>query len=458
MLRVVDIASHQYPIDPAALDCDAVIIKATGGTRYTNGYPNEDHDNWREWAETTLANGKLLAFYHYAMEYGEYNTPAAEARHFLDTIADYVGRAELILDFEADAQGLPVSWPHEWLDIVAAETGCSPMFYAYASYLNSRDHSEIAHYPLWMASYLDRYDGAGWVDDPDNRWPTNAWDHMTMYQYTSTGYIWGYDSRLDLSVFYGDTADWNALIGGGGAVDTRRIDRFCDAMRWAADSDQVGYSQSDRESLTAADFFGDGLYNTDCSKLVIEAAKYAGYDVDGATYTGNMTPAFLRAGYTIVPNDGNPLRGDVLLNEGNHTAGWLGDCLSQASIDENGDIAGGERGDQTGGEVNTGSYYDYPWDFYLRPPVDKSTLGDDDPMQFIYQPDEKPYLVYHDGTKNIGLNNPDQVVALQDNFRRCHGKELPIYALGTKESPWGARFEQVFPYMEASDVWGGHAK
>lgn len=446
-LRVVDIASHQAGINPAALDCDVVIVKATGGTSYVNPY-------WREWADATLASGKKLAIYHYCMEYGAYNTAAAEARFFLDTIADYIGRCVPVLDFEADAQELPVSWPHEWLDIVAAETGARPMFYGYASYINSRDHSEIAQYPLWMASYLDRYDGAGWVDDPENRWDTGSWPGMAMYQYTSTGYIGGYDNRLDLSVFYGDGADWDALIGGA-VVDTQRIDRFCDAMRWAADSDQVGYSQSDRWDV---EFYGDGQYNADCSSLVIQAAQFAGYDVDGATYTGNMAAPFERAGFTRVDNDGNPGRGYVLLNEGNHVAVWLGDCLAQASIDENGQIAGGARGDQTGEEVNTRSYYDYPWDFYLKPPADKSTRTEDEPMQFIYQPDGKPELRYHDGTKNICLNNPDQAVALQDNYRRCTGRDLPCFALGTPESPWAARFEQVFPYMEASDVWGGHAK
>lgn len=95
---------------------------------------------------------------------------------------------------------------------------------------------------------------------------------------------------------------------------------------------------------------------------------------------------------------------------------------------------------------------------FAAPNYPKKTRGDDEPMQFIYQPDGKPYMVYHDGTKNIGLCNPDQVVAIQDNYRRCTGRDIPIFALGTPESPWGARFEQVFPYMEASDVWGGHAR
>ena len=144
------------------------------------------------------------------------------------------------------------------------------------------------------------------------------------------------------------------------------IERFCEAMRWAADSDQVGYSQSDRDSLQPWDFFGDGLYNTDCSILTINAAKYAGFDTGWASYTGNMTQNFTERGWESVWPDGNPQRGDILLNDGCHAAVWLGDCIAQASIDEHGNIAGGARGDQTGGEVNTTWYYDYPWTRYLR--------------------------------------------------------------------------------------------
>jgi GH25 family lysozyme M1 (1,4-beta-N-acetylmuramidase) len=40
--------------------------------------------------------------------------------------------------------------------------------YAFASNVNSADYSSISNYPLWIASYLYRYDGAGWVDNPDN--------------------------------------------------------------------------------------------------------------------------------------------------------------------------------------------------------------------------------------------------------------------------------------------------
>lgn len=207
MLHGIDIASWQAGISPSATPSDFVIVKATGGTGYVNPY-------WRAWADETLASGKLLGIYHYAMEYGTYSEAAEEARFFLDTIKDYIGKAVLILDWENDALSLPVSYAKEWLDTVARETGARPWFYGYASNVNSTDYSSIANYPLWMASYLYKYDGAGFVDDPDNPWETGDWAGMTAYQYTSTGYIPGYDGRLDLSVFYGSREDWLDMCGG----------------------------------------------------------------------------------------------------------------------------------------------------------------------------------------------------------------------------------------------------
>lgn len=141
------------------------------------------------------------------------------------------------------------------------------------------------------------------------------------------------------------------------------ISEFCDAMRWAADSDQVGYSQSDRWGVV---FFGDGLYNADCSSLVIQALRYAGFDTGDASYTGNMSENLTARGWERLRPGVALQAGDILLNDGNHVAAWLGDCLAQASIDENGNIAGGRPGDQTGAEINTRSYYNYPWNAVLR--------------------------------------------------------------------------------------------
>ena len=136
------------------------------------------------------------------------------------------------------------------------------------------------------------------------------------------------------------------------------LQKFIDRMRYWCDVANLGYDQSNRWD------FRDGG-ECDCSSLVIHALQEAGFDTGSATYTGNMSGNLTARGWKRVRNDGNPKPGDILLNDVNHVAVWLGDCLAQASIDENGNIAGGRGGDQ-GNEVHTRSYYNFPWDCYLR--------------------------------------------------------------------------------------------
>ena len=75
-------------------------------------------------------------------------------------------------------------------------------------------------------------------------------------------------------------------------------------------------------------------------------------------------------------------------------------------------------------------------------------------MQFLYKPDGKNEMRYHDGTKNIRLNHPDQMSAIIDNFKRATGRDIAIFELGTPQAPWAARFEQCFPLVDASTEWG----
>ena len=112
----------------------------------------------------------------------------------------------------------------------------------------------------------------------------------------------------------------------------------------------------------------------DCSSLVISAFRKAGVPLS-CTYTGNMRGDMLRCGFEDVTgsvdlNTGAGLeRGDVLLNHIHHTSLYIGGGqLVQASINEHGTTTGGQTGDQTGREIYTPGYYNYPWDGVLRYP------------------------------------------------------------------------------------------
>ena len=132
------------------------------------------------------------------------------------------------------------------------------------------------------------------------------------------------------------------------------------AQNIAAD-DSHGYDQSQR--------WGPDY---DCSSLVISAFRKAGVPLS-CTYTGNMRGDMLRCGFEDVTgsvdlNTGAGLeRGDVLLNHVHHTSLYIGGGqLVQASINEHGTTTGGQTGDQTGREICTRGYYNYPWDCVLR--------------------------------------------------------------------------------------------
>lgn len=114
----------------------------------------------------------------------------------------------------------------------------------------------------------------------------------------------------------------------------------------------------------------------DCSSSVIEcwreALRGTAYEgtLDGATYTGNMRSVFCASGlFEWKPMSFTAQRGDVYLNEANHTAMCqtaVPDMLSEFSINENGGCYGGKVGDQTGRESRVRAYYDYPWDGILH--------------------------------------------------------------------------------------------
>ena len=178
-----------------------------------------------------------------------------------------------------------------------------------------------------------------------------------------------------------------------------KVSKAVDYMVKVANDPKHGYSQTNRNGNP------DTWSDYDCSSLVISAYQAAGVPVKdkGATYTGNMYSVFLQCGFKDVTNKVNLatgsglIAGDVLLNHVNHTAMMISTSqLAQASIDENGNISGGKVGDQTGYEIHTRSYYNYPWNVVLRypetaakalPVLDKSgyTLGKKTPGVLAYK-------------------------------------------------------------------------
>jgi cell wall-associated NlpC family hydrolase len=142
----------------------------------------------------------------------------------------------------------------------------------------------------------------------------------------------------------------------------------------------LGYDQTNR-----LDFRDGG--ETDCSALVIliceQAGLLPGNDIRkniGATFTGNMRANFKARGWRVLPTPPKTKLqpGDVLLNDADHTAMYVGNGkLAQASIDETDKgVKGGASGDQTGRETQVLSYYNFPWSCVLRYHVPITILED----------------------------------------------------------------------------------
>lgn len=117
---------------------------------------------------------------------------------------------------------------------------------------------------------------------------------------------------------------------------------------------------------------GWGPKGYDCGHLVIAAYEQAGIKVKnaGASYTGNIPAVFIHCGFSVVTgkvdlSTGAGLRrGDVLVNLEKHAAMALGNgkiVQARSNFD-------GKPGDSSGQEIRVQAYYNYPWDYVLRPP------------------------------------------------------------------------------------------
>lgn len=221
-LHGIDMAVYQNGIDLAALSLDFVFIKATEGTGYINPI-------FRKYANQALTLGLKLGLYHFV---DTRFSAEEQADFFVQQVGDYIGQAALMLDWENneinDQNNLSAgtAFAKRFLDRVYQQTGVKPLIYMSRSVVHSYDWTPVAEadYGLWCAQYPYKYydekQGVnGPIINPDrisylNHGPNDfgAWgSNLTMYQYTSTGKLSGWNGFLDLNVFYGNKGNWDAL-------------------------------------------------------------------------------------------------------------------------------------------------------------------------------------------------------------------------------------------------------
>lgn len=205
-LNGIDIASRESDLNIGSMsDADFVIVKATGGTSHSN-------PAFQKHMLQGFGSGKLMGCYHFARERSCPGSARDEAEHFIKAFKPYVGRAIPFLDWKADALNQPVSYAKEWLDRVYEVAGVRAGIYMSESVCREQDWSSVSEdYPLWVAQYPN-YDQTGWLSTPrTDSGGYGAWSEPTWLQYSENGRVQGYGDSLDINVFYGDRAKWEAL-------------------------------------------------------------------------------------------------------------------------------------------------------------------------------------------------------------------------------------------------------
>jgi GH25 family lysozyme M1 (1,4-beta-N-acetylmuramidase) len=212
-LNGYDISAYQSGLDPAAVPGDFVIIKATGGDGYVN-------PAWRQQLAAAKAAGKLVGIYHFARDGYTAATAHSEAQWFIRNAGDVLdGTVMVVLDWEGDNE-TDTGYAKAWLDEVTAATGVKPVIYMSFKTIQAANWAAVANadYGLWEAAYVLGYQRIDGYAIPGGRAAIPYWSSICMWQYTSSGYLPGWGSALDLDVFYGDATTWAAYAAKNGVT------------------------------------------------------------------------------------------------------------------------------------------------------------------------------------------------------------------------------------------------
>lgn len=272
--------SRWNPVDLSKVPCDFVIVKATQGT----GYVSPTYKSQIAQADSL---GKLLGVYHYASSGGA----IAEAKHFLNTVKDYIGKAIMVLDWEGDQNSnfKNPEYALSWLRYVKQETGITPFIYMSKSVCRQYASVWDASYPLWCAQYKNQQP-SGYQENP---WTDakgfGAWDSPLIFQYSSKGQLDGYSGNLDLDKAYINSELWKAYASGG-KIKEEVDDILTPTLR---KGDRNHYVQEWQERLNKNGYCcgnADGIFGDKTEKAVIKYQQDHGME---AGYIGSQTWATL---------------------------------------------------------------------------------------------------------------------------------------------------------------------
>ena len=201
----IDISGHQKGIDLAIVPCDFVIIKATQGISFVSA-------DFQRQVTQALSLGKYTGVYHYANGAGV----EGEVTHFVSTIAPYLDKVILCLDWEGDQNSKFTDYRYceAMLETIKAKTGRIPCLYMRKSVCRQYKWEKARNYPLWAAQYKKQapttYTDKPWTDSKG----FGAWTNPLIYQYSSVGRLNGYKNNLDLDICYLTPDEWISYTKG----------------------------------------------------------------------------------------------------------------------------------------------------------------------------------------------------------------------------------------------------
>ena len=346
-----------------------VIIKAGGNETSLGRYKDSQFENNYKKAK---AAGLHIGAYYYTVSTSTTESKK-DAEHFISLLKDHTFDLPVYMDVEDPRQFALSKTDLTTVITTFCDTLVSKKYYAglytggYA-WLNNMHYTQLLKYANWIAWWRAA-------------WPTEAGDIGLWQQGTmrlSDGKVY-YDDISGCTDISWCVVDYPARIKNNETSSTKKeetikiiaanvkLTKFCELMYKACAVWSLGYDQYQRQNIY------DGG-ECDCSSLVIWALKTAGFDTGSASYTGNMSSNLTARGWKrLAPDLSKAQPGDILLNDGYHTAvvisgsGWNAK-IAQASIDERGRITGGTAGDQTGNETNVRNIYTYShgWSCILR--------------------------------------------------------------------------------------------
>lgn len=213
----IDVSSNQPKRIVRDVANDFAIVKMCGNPPTDgNGNPlawNYVNEHAKQQASDAVSKHGLLGLYH--LTYGK--QAEVEAEFFVKCVKElgYLGKAMLVIDYEDDALNRGQTWVNKLAKRVEELAGYKPVIYAQGSAITSQNLFSLG-FPIWCANYYRGYESV-YGYDTSGMSIYGGCEKAVMWQFTSQGFLGGYDGPLDLDEFFGTAADFKALMGPQGA-------------------------------------------------------------------------------------------------------------------------------------------------------------------------------------------------------------------------------------------------